>query len=94
MRHGQGTLTYATGEVYEGEWVNDRKGVCCSPVVVIASIPCLSSLRVLTMLSTEGQGTMKHTNGTVYVGQWKDGLRSGHVRGAPFAQAHHAQQAS
>ncbi len=26
MRHGYGTLTYATGEIYEGAWANDKKG--------------------------------------------------------------------
>jgi hypothetical protein len=41
MRHGYGTLTYATGEVYEGTWANDKKGAgrhCCVCVCVCACV--------------------------------------------------------
>jgi hypothetical protein len=71
--HGHGKYTYASGDIYEGEWVAGNK----------------SGYGVQTYLDTslyegnyfqderDGLGTLRYCNGDEYVGHWKKGRAHG-----------------
>ena len=74
MRHGQGSFTWANGDVYEGEWKED---VCDGKGVLITANGDKYEGE-FSMGVKEGQGRKVWTNGDVYEGSWRGGQQDGH----------------
>jgi hypothetical protein len=74
MRHGQGSFTWANGDVYEGEWKED---VCDGKGVLITANGDKYEGE-FRMGVKEGQGRKVWTNGDVYEGSWRGGQQDGH----------------
>jgi hypothetical protein len=74
MRHGQGSFTWANGDVYEGDWKED---VCDGRGVLITANGDKYEGE-FKMGVKEGQGRKVWTNGDVYEGSWRGGQQDGH----------------
>jgi len=72
--HGNGTLTYPTGEQYTGSWINGRRnngyGVLYHRLGEKYSGNFKNGLR-------NGNGKYTYTDGATYEGDWIDGKRNG-----------------
>ncbi len=72
--NGQGTMTYADGGTYVGQW-KDGKYHGQGTYTVADGEKYVGEWKDGNM---HGQGTMTYADGSTYVGQWKDGNRDGH----------------
>ena len=73
LPHGNGTMTYPDGNVYEGEWKNGQrtgKGIMKYPSGDVYEGGWKNGKR-------SGKGVMKYSSGDVYDGSWKNDERSG-----------------
>ena len=72
-RHGQGTFTYTTGHVYEGQWEDDLR--CGNGI-----LSCNGKVIYEGQWKDDkyhGYGEYTYNNGTIYAGYWEDGLCHG-----------------
>jgi len=72
-KEGQGKYTWVNGDIYSGEWKNDKMngfGVIKYSTGNEYSGAFIDNLR-------EGQGTIKWFNGETYTGEWKNDQMSG-----------------
>uniref|UniRef100_A0A6C0LKB1 Uncharacterized protein n=1 Tax=viral metagenome TaxID=1070528 RepID=A0A6C0LKB1_9ZZZZ len=72
-REGKGKMTYANGEVYDGEWVDDKRdiGNLTYPNGAVFTGNC-------GIEKKEGRGRMQYENGDVYNGRWLNDKREGY----------------
>ena len=73
QKEGYGTLRYADGDVYEGQWYNDT---CRAPLSYLASIAsgrCVGYEGEWKADKQEGRGTYRHADGAVDVSFYKAG---------------------
>lgn len=76
MKHGKGTLMYATGAKYIGDWVDGYR--CGSGVFYYTNkSECLKYEGEWDNNIANGYGTLTFKNGNKYEGFWKDDKRNG-----------------
>ena len=72
-RHGQGTLTFASGNKYVGEFKDGKRHG-------YGTYSFVNGNKYIGEFSEDlfsGQGTMTYTGGDKYVGEWKNGVANG-----------------
>ncbi|MBI4826099.1 MAG: hypothetical protein HY807_06715 [Nitrospirae bacterium] len=70
---GQGTMTWANGDVYVGQWKNDKLHGQGTKTWANGA----KYVGQWNNSQMHGQGTYTWANGETYIGQWKNGLREG-----------------
>ena len=74
LRKGKGTMKYNNGDIYEGEWKEDKpdgEGKYFFKNKSSYKGNFREGLR-------EGKGTMKYNNGDIYEGEWKEDVAEGY----------------
>lgn len=79
LPHGQGKMSFSSGEIYNGLWVNGKrygKGT----FTYLENSKKEEYVGQWKNDQIFGKGTMQYKNGHMYDGDWKNGLRFGHGR--------------
>ncbi|GAX23103.1 hypothetical protein FisN_25Lh060 [Fistulifera solaris] len=80
-KHGEGTMTWSNGDVYKGQFVNDRRSG--HGVLTFASDTQHDNGEYVGDWANDnmhGSGTRRYPNGDVYVGKYANGKREGEGR--------------
>jgi hypothetical protein len=71
IKHGQGTMTYANGDIYEGQWIDDRR--YGQGTMTYANGDKYEG--EWRFDERHRQGTMTYANGDKYEGEWENNER-------------------